>query len=92
MKLTDQRLRLADHLGLMVAAENMAQVEKWGVQSREPEEWLVFLGEEFCELFEQYLPYLGMSMASLQTSQLRVVPGEYRLPRLRSKSQRCSLS
>ena len=32
------------------------------------------LDKEFCELFEQYLPYLGMNMASLQTSQLRVVP------------------
>lgn len=31
------------------------------------------LDREFCELFEEYLPYYGMSMAG-QTSQMRVVP------------------
>ncbi len=34
------------------------------------------LDKEFCELFEEYLPYLGMNMASVQTAQLRVVPVE----------------
>lgn len=34
------------------------------------------LDKEFCELFEEYMPYVGMSMASLTTSQLRVVPVE----------------
>jgi len=37
---------------------------------------LPHLDKEFCELFEQYLPYLGMNMASLKTNQLRVVPVE----------------
>jgi len=34
------------------------------------------LDKEFCELFEEYMPYIGMSMASITTSQLRVVPVE----------------
>jgi len=34
------------------------------------------LDKEFCELFEEYLPYMGMQMASVQTAQLRVVPVE----------------
>jgi NAD-dependent dihydropyrimidine dehydrogenase PreA subunit len=34
------------------------------------------LDKEFCELFEEYLPYMGMNMASVQTRQLRVVPVE----------------
>jgi Na+-translocating ferredoxin:NAD+ oxidoreductase subunit B len=32
------------------------------------------LDKEFCELFEEYMPYVGMSMAMISTSQLRVVP------------------
>jgi Na+-translocating ferredoxin:NAD+ oxidoreductase subunit B len=32
------------------------------------------LDKEFCELFEEYMPYVGMSMASIGISQLRVVP------------------
>ena len=31
------------------------------------------LDREFCELFEEYMPYLGMSLAGY-TSQMRVVP------------------
>jgi len=34
------------------------------------------LAKEFCELFEDYLPYLALSMAEIKTSQLRVVPVE----------------
>ncbi len=34
------------------------------------------LDKEFCELFEEYWPYLGMQMASVPTAQLRVVPVE----------------
>jgi NAD-dependent dihydropyrimidine dehydrogenase PreA subunit len=37
---------------------------------------LKYLDKEFCELFEEYLPYIGMNMASVQTPQLRVVPVE----------------
>ena len=37
---------------------------------------LKHLDKEFCELFEEYLPYIGMQMASIQTPQLRVVPVE----------------
>jgi ferredoxin len=32
------------------------------------------LDKEFCELFEEYLPYLGMSFMSIKTKQLRVIP------------------
>lgn len=32
------------------------------------------LDKEFCQLFEEYMPYMGMSMAMVSTSQLRVVP------------------
>ena len=34
------------------------------------------LDKEFCELFEEYLPYFGMSLAGVKTKQLRVVPVE----------------
>jgi len=34
------------------------------------------LDKEFCELFEEYLPFFGMSMAALNTPQLRVIPVE----------------
>ncbi len=34
------------------------------------------LDKEFCKLFEEYLPYLGISLASLKTKQLRVIPVE----------------
>lgn len=34
------------------------------------------LDKEFCELFEEYLPHLGMSLRSLKTQQLRVIPVE----------------
>lgn len=34
------------------------------------------LDREFCEMFEEYMPYMGLSMASLNTSQLRVIPVE----------------
>jgi len=32
------------------------------------------IDREFCELFEEYMPYIGMSLASVSTHQLRVVP------------------
>jgi ferredoxin len=32
------------------------------------------LDREFCELFEEYLPYLGMSFMSIKTRQMRVIP------------------
>ena len=34
------------------------------------------LDREFCELFEEYLPFLGMSMMPIKTKQLRVIPLE----------------
>jgi ferredoxin len=34
------------------------------------------LDKEFCELFEEYLPYLGMNFLSFKTKQLRVIPVE----------------
>ena len=32
------------------------------------------LDKEFCELFEEYLPHLGLSFSAFQTNQLRVIP------------------
>ena len=34
------------------------------------------LDREFSELFEEYLPHIGLSMANLKTSQMRVIPLE----------------
>jgi electron transport complex protein RnfB len=34
------------------------------------------LDREFAELFEEYLPHIGLSMAKLKTSQMRVIPLE----------------
>jgi NAD-dependent dihydropyrimidine dehydrogenase PreA subunit len=34
------------------------------------------LDKEFCELFEEYMPYLGATMMSVQTRQMRVIPVE----------------
>jgi len=34
------------------------------------------LDREFCELFEEYLPYLGASLMSVKTKQMRVIPVE----------------
>jgi electron transport complex protein RnfB len=34
------------------------------------------LDKEFCELFEEYLPHIGATLAPLKTKQLRVVPVE----------------
>jgi ferredoxin len=31
---------------------------------------------EFCRMFEEYLPYLGMSLLSVKTKQMRVIPVE----------------
>ena len=37
---------------------------------------LNYLDEEFCRMFEEYLPYFGMSLMSVKTKQLRVIPVE----------------
>ncbi len=37
---------------------------------------LSHLDREFCELFEEYFPHFAMQLASLKTSQLRVIPVE----------------
>jgi len=34
------------------------------------------LDKEFCELFEEYLPHIGATLAPLKTKQLRVIPVE----------------
>jgi len=34
------------------------------------------LDREFCELFESYLPYMGMSLVTAKTSQMRILPVE----------------
>jgi Na+-translocating ferredoxin:NAD+ oxidoreductase subunit B len=37
---------------------------------------LKYLDREFCQMFEEYLPYLGMSLLSVKTKQMRVIPVE----------------
>ncbi|MBI5505708.1 MAG: 4Fe-4S binding protein [Deltaproteobacteria bacterium] len=34
------------------------------------------MDREFCELFEEYMPYIGLAMASVKTAQMRVIPLE----------------
>ena len=34
------------------------------------------LDREFAELFEEYLPHIGLSMANIKTAQMRVIPLE----------------
>lgn len=41
-----------------------------------PSAQLNHLDKKFCELFEEYLPYLGMRLSTIKTSQLRVIPVE----------------
>lgn len=40
------------HIFAEVYAENVRQLEKWGVQNHEPAEWLMFTTEELGELAE----------------------------------------
>ena len=37
---------------------------------------LKYLDREFCQMFEEYLPYIGMSFMSVKTKQMRVIPVE----------------
>jgi electron transport complex protein RnfB len=37
---------------------------------------LKHLDKEFCQMFEEYLPYFGMSLRPVKTKQLRVIPVE----------------
>lgn len=48
--LTDLGLKNIDALKVFLKEENTSQLNKWGIQTRTPSEWLMFLGEEFGEL------------------------------------------
>ena len=48
--LTDQMFNTSETLFDMLEAENMRQVEKWGVQTHSPFEWLTYTTEELGEL------------------------------------------
>lgn len=48
--LKDLCLKHLDMFKAAISEENNSQLLKWGVQSRTPAEWLMFLGEEFGEL------------------------------------------
>jgi len=50
--ITDQQFVAADVLTNMVWDENKRQIEKWGVQTRTPAEWMLYLSEEVGELAE----------------------------------------
>ncbi len=45
------------HIIAEVDAENVRQLEKWGVQDHEPAEWLMFTTEELGELAESIGDY-----------------------------------
>ena len=45
---------------------------------------LPYIDREFAEMMEEYLPYLGMSMAPLKTKQLRIAPVESSVEGLRA--------
>lgn len=50
--ITDQQFAGSDLLAKMVRDENKRQIEKWGVQTRTPAEWMLYLTEEVGELAE----------------------------------------
>lgn len=50
--ITDLQLEKIEELKEMVVLEGILQVQKWGVQTRTPAEWLMYLGEEQGELCE----------------------------------------
>lgn len=50
IKLTDQRLRTLPRLMKAVSAENMAQLHKWGIQTKTPFEWMTYITEEVGEV------------------------------------------
>ena len=50
MKLTDQKLISLNELVSMVSIENGRQLDKWGIQTRTPFEWMTYITEEVGEL------------------------------------------
>lgn len=46
----DLELKHESAIGRMVRSESRHQLEKWGVQSRTPAEWMLYLSEEVGEL------------------------------------------
>lgn len=47
---TDLALKNMEDLVALVRAESERQIQKWGIQTRTPEEWELFLTEEVGEL------------------------------------------
>jgi NTP pyrophosphatase (non-canonical NTP hydrolase) len=52
MQLTDRCFRNIVRLEQLVNLENITQLEKWGIQTRSPFEWLTYTTEELGELAE----------------------------------------
>ena len=48
--LTDKALIYLPELKAMICHENLRQLEKWGIQTHSPFEWLAYLTEEIGEL------------------------------------------
>lgn len=51
-EITDRCLGHNEVLRSLVSAENRHQIHKWGVQTRTPAEWMLYLTEEVGELAE----------------------------------------
>jgi hypothetical protein len=79
----DQQLK-DPRLFAAVIAENLRQVEKWGIQDHSPFEWMIFLTEEHGELAqaisENY--YRAGSLEDVVKEAVQVAPW-------RSRSRRC---
>lgn len=52
IKLEDKQLKEFDLLETLVKEENKSQLNKWGVQTHSPFQWLTYLTEELGELAE----------------------------------------
>jgi len=50
MKITDKQLKNIDWLINKIKVENDKQLDKWGIQTRTPFEWLTYTTEELGEL------------------------------------------
>lgn len=53
---TDKGL-ITNGIADLIASENSRQLEKWGIQSRNPFEWLAYITEEVGELSEAISEY-----------------------------------
>lgn len=52
MELTDNQFKKLKELTMCLIDENIRQLEKWGIQTHSPFEWLAYITEELGELSE----------------------------------------